>query len=70
MTTDRIITRRDGAVGYLTFNNPERHNAMSLEMWRDGATAIREFCDAGDVRVVVLTGAGEKAFVAGALWNL
>jgi enoyl-CoA hydratase len=66
MTTDRIITRRDGAVGYLTFNNPERHNAMSLEMWRDGATAIREFCDAGDVRVVVLTGAGEKAFVAGA----
>lgn len=66
MTTDRIIAKRDGAIGYLTFNNPERHNAMSLEMWRDGAAVIREFCDAGDVRVVVLTGAGEKAFVAGA----
>ena len=66
MTTDRIISKREGAVGYITFNNPERHNAMSLDMWRDGEAAIREFCDAGDVRVIVLTGAGEKAFVAGA----
>ena len=66
MTTDRIISKREGAVGFITFNNPERHNAMSLDMWRDGEAAIREFCDAGDVRVIVLTGAGEKAFVAGA----
>ncbi|MDG2270199.1 MAG: enoyl-CoA hydratase [Alphaproteobacteria bacterium] len=66
MTTDQIITARDGAVGYITFNNPDRHNAMSLDMWRDGEAAIREFVEAGDVRVIVLTGAGEKAFVAGA----
>ncbi|MBS28892.1 MAG: enoyl-CoA hydratase [Alphaproteobacteria bacterium] len=66
MTTDRIISRRDGAIGHITFNNPERHNAMSLDMWRDGTAAIRECCDAGDVRAIVLTGAGEKAFVAGA----
>jgi enoyl-CoA hydratase/carnithine racemase len=66
MTTDQIITARDGAVGYITFNNPDRHNAMSLDMWRDGEVAIREFVEAGDVRVIVLTGAGEKAFVAGA----
>jgi enoyl-CoA hydratase/carnithine racemase len=66
MTTDRIISKREGAVGYITFNNPERHNAMSLDMWRGGEAVIREFCDAGDVRVIVLTGAGEKAFVAGA----
>ncbi len=66
MTTDRILTARDGAVGHITFNNPERHNAMSLEMWRDGEAAIREFCEAGDIRVIMLTGAGEKAFVAGA----
>ena len=66
MTTDRIISKREGAVGHIIFNNPDRHNAMSLEMWRDGETAIREFCDAGDVRVIMLTGAGEKAFVAGA----
>jgi enoyl-CoA hydratase len=66
MSTDRIITAREGAVGTITFNNPDRHNAMSLEMWRDGEAAIREFVAAGDVRVIVLTGAGEKAFVAGA----
>lgn len=66
MTTDRILTARDGAVGRITFNNPERHNAMSLEMWRDGEAAIREFCEAGDIRVIMLTGAGDKAFVAGA----
>ena len=66
MTTDRILTTRDGAVEHITFNNPDRHNAMSLEMWRDGEAAIRAFCEAGDVRVIMLTGAGEKAFVAGA----
>ncbi|MEP4378396.1 MAG: enoyl-CoA hydratase [Alphaproteobacteria bacterium] len=66
MTTDRIISRREGAIGHIIFNNPERHNAMSLEMWRDGAAVIREFCAAGDVRVIMLSGAGEKAFVAGA----
>ncbi|HCP00270.1 MAG: enoyl-CoA hydratase [Alphaproteobacteria bacterium] len=65
MTTDRILSRCEEGVGYLTFNNPDRHNAMSLEMWRDGAAVIRDFCDGG-VRVVVVTGAGEKAFVAGA----
>ena len=66
MTTDRIICSRDGSVGHIVFKNPERHNAMSLDMWRDGEAAIRGLCEAGDVRAIVLTGAGEKAFVAGA----
>jgi enoyl-CoA hydratase/carnithine racemase len=66
MTTDRIICTREGAVGQIVFNNPDRHNAMSLDMWRGGEAAIRELCDAGDVRAIVLTGAGDKAFVAGA----
>ena len=66
MTTDRIICTREGAVGQIVFNNPERHNAMSLDMWRGGEAAIKELCDSGDVRVIVLTGAGDKAFVAGA----
>jgi len=56
---------RDG-VGRITFNQPEKRNAMSVEMW-DGLTAILDEWegDAG-VRVVVLTGAGDKAFVSGA----
>ena len=31
--TDKMLSRKEGKVGYLTFNNPERHNAVSLEMW-------------------------------------
>ncbi len=66
MTTDRIICTREGAVGQIVFNNPDRHNAMSLDMWRGGEAAINELCGGGDVRAIVLTGAGDKAFVAGA----
>ena len=66
MTTERIICSRDETVGQIVFNNPDRHNAMSLDMWRGGEAAIHELCGSGDVRAIVLTGAGDKAFVAGA----
>ncbi len=62
----RILARVDGLVGTLTFNNPERRNAMSLEMWREAATVLENFATNPEVRVVVLTGAGGKAFVSGA----
>ena len=53
-------------VGTVTFNQPEKRNAMSVEMW-DGLRAILADWAADDaVRVVVLTGAGDKAFVSGA----
>jgi enoyl-CoA hydratase len=60
-----LASVRDG-VGVITFNQPEKRNAMSVEMW-DGLTGILEQWE-GDsgVRVVVLTGAGDKAFVSGA----
>jgi enoyl-CoA hydratase len=62
----KILSRLDGAVGLLTFNNPQRHNAMSLEMWLDATETLEALtCDAA-VRVIVLTGAGGKAFVSGA----
>jgi enoyl-CoA hydratase/carnithine racemase len=64
--SSRILAHVDGQIGTLTFNNPERHNAMSLEMWRDAATVLDQFAANQDVRVVVLTGAGGKAFVSGA----
>jgi enoyl-CoA hydratase/carnithine racemase len=56
----------DGPIGTLTFNNPERHNAMSLDMWRAGTTVLEQFEKDPAVRVIVLTGAGGKAFVSGA----
>src|ERR1700719_2170479 len=64
--TDKMLSRKDGGVGIVTFNNPERHNAVSLEMWEATKTILDGFAADGDIRVVVLTGAGDKAFVSGA----
>src|ERR1700733_10387838 len=64
--TDKMLSRKEGGVGYVTFNNPERHNAVSLDMWAAAKTILDGFADDNDVRVVVLTGAGGKAFVSGA----
>jgi enoyl-CoA hydratase/carnithine racemase len=64
--TDKMLSRNDGHVGYLIFNNPQRRNAVSLEMWEATARILDEFDRDRDVRVVVLTGAGDKAFVSGA----
>ena len=66
MTTDKMMSRKEGVVGYLVFNNPERHNAVSLEMWEAASSYLDDFAKDNSVRVVVLTGAGDRAFVAGA----
>ena len=64
--TGTMISRQEGPIGYLIFNNPKRHNAVSLEMWQAVSAILSDFARDPAVRVVVLTGAGEKAFVAGA----
>jgi len=64
--TDKMLARKDGGVGYVIFNNPERHNAVSLDMWDATSRILEGFANDEEVRVVVLTGAGSKAFVSGA----
>jgi enoyl-CoA hydratase/carnithine racemase len=64
--SDKILSRKDGSVGTIIFNNPERHNAVSREMWEATADTLEAFGADDDVRVVVMTGAGTKAFVSGA----
>jgi len=64
--TDKMLSRKDGHVGYVIFNNPERHNAVSLDMWARTAEILGEFAHDDEVRVVVITGAGGKSFVSGA----
>ena len=63
---DKMLARKQGRVGTMIFNNPERHNAVSLEMWQAAAKILDDFGKDEDVRAVVLTGAGGKAFVSGA----
>jgi enoyl-CoA hydratase len=64
--TDKMLSRKEGSVGYVIFNNPERHNAVSLEMWARTAEILEGFRNDDEVRVVVITGAGGKSFVSGA----
>jgi enoyl-CoA hydratase len=64
--TDKMLSRKEGGVGIVTFNNPERHNAVSLEMWEATTSMLNAFASDNEIRVVVLTGAGGKAFVSGA----
>ena len=64
--TDRIVARKDGAVGWIVFNNPARRNAVSMEMWAAIPRIVAAYEADSDIRVIVLTGAGEKAFVSGA----
>src|SRR3984957_4057110 len=64
--TERMIAEVDGPIGWLVLNNPARRNAVSLDMWQ----AIPQILDAYErdpaVRVIVLKGSGDKAFVSGA----
>ena len=66
MASEKMISRVEGGVGWMIFNNPERHNAISLEMWEAALEIMAAFAADPAVRVMVLTGAGGKAFASGA----
>src|SRR3981189_2555245 len=51
--TDKMLSRKDGRVGYVIFNNPERHNAVSLDMWATSSRILEDFAKDDEVRVVV-----------------
>ncbi|WP_349369293.1 enoyl-CoA hydratase [Salinarimonas sp.] len=64
--TDKIITRQDGEIARIVFNQPEKRNAVSLEMWEAVEVAVSRFAEDPSVRILILSGAGGKAFVSGA----
>jgi len=64
--TDKLVARKEGAIGWIIFNNPERHNATSFEMWQSLPLVLDAYSKDPEVRVVVVRGTGEKAFSAGA----
>jgi enoyl-CoA hydratase len=64
--TTKMIARKNGGVGWMIFNQPEKHNAVAYEMWQAVPKIIADFEADPAVRVIVLTGAGERAFVSGA----
>jgi enoyl-CoA hydratase len=64
--TERMIVETEGPVGWMIFNNPERRNAVSLDMWQAIPAIVEAFEADPSVRVIVLKGAGDKAFISGA----
>ncbi len=64
--TEKMIAQKEGAIGWITFNNPARHNAVSMVMWEALHDIVSDYARDDAIRVVVVKGAGEKAFVSGA----
>lgn len=64
--SEKMIARIEAPIGWVIFNNPERRNAVSLDMWQAIADILDHYEQANDVRVIVLCGAGGKAFASGA----
>jgi len=62
----RMIAKKEGAIGWMIFNQPEKRNAISFDMWEAIPRILDDFVSDEAVRVIVLTGAGEQAFISGA----
>ncbi len=66
LQTDKMLAHVEDGVGWITFNQPNKRNAVSFAMWQAIPQIIIDFASSDDVRVVVMRGAGDKAFVSGA----
>jgi enoyl-CoA hydratase/carnithine racemase len=64
--SDPVYFERDGAIATVVLNNPDKLNAMSFAMWMRLGEIMRELDADESLRCIVLRGAGEKAFAAGA----
>ena len=62
----QLQTFKQGHVGHVVFSNPSKFNAVNYQMWCDLPVAMAQFAQDPGVRLIVLSGAGEKAFVSGA----
>jgi enoyl-CoA hydratase/carnithine racemase len=66
LSTPNMIAEADGPIGWITFNKPAKRNAVSLDMWEAIPAILDTFEKDPAIRVIVLKGAGEQAFVSGA----
>ena len=61
-----MSSRKEAGVGWMIFDNPGRHNAVDLSMWGAVLGILADFESDPEIRVCVMTGAGERAFISGA----
>ena len=62
----RLLAKREDGVAHIIFYNPAKRNAVSLDMWERMTKLLGEFAEDASLRVLVISGAGGKAFVSGA----
>ncbi|HEX2440148.1 MAG TPA: enoyl-CoA hydratase [Methylomirabilota bacterium] len=62
----KLLMEKDGPIGWIVFNQPEKRNAVSQEMWELMPKYVEDLATDDNIRVVILRGAGEQAFVSGA----
>ena len=65
MGDNELLIERDGSVATVTFNRPDKRNALTFGMYEGLAAFCRAAADDPDLRAIVVTGAGERAFAAG-----
>src|SRR6266480_5626092 len=65
-TLENVLYEKKGAIAYVTLNRPKVLNALNQRTWQDLRAAFEDARDDADVRGVILTGAGDRAFIAGA----
>lgn len=66
VTYENILLKKEGKTALLTINRPESLNALNAQTIREISEALDELQNDNEVRVIILTGSGEKSFVAGA----
>jgi len=62
----KILSRKEDGVGWVIFSNVTKHNAVSLDMWKSVPPLLEQYEADPEVRVIVITGDGEKSFISGA----
>ena len=65
-TEEKLLAKREGGVAHIIFNNQKKMNAVSLDMWERMIGLLEQYAKDPDLRVLVVSGAGGKAFVSGA----
>ena len=66
MTFENILLEKKNAIAYVTVNRPKVLNALNMATMEDLRGAFHDIKNDNAIRVVILTGSGEKAFIAGA----
>jgi enoyl-CoA hydratase len=64
--SSKMLMEKEGPLGWIIFNQPEKRNAVSQEMWHMVPDMVQDLEEDEEIRVIILRGAGDQAFVAGA----